>query len=86
MPVSGTATMRLSWLGLLLLASVVSLSASTSSTSSPTPCWSEAFPNQTARSSSSNPVTCGICTEIFQGLDDFLLDNEDQVTPFYRLG
>ena len=76
----------LSWLGLLILASLVCLSdsqvtttpyTSTPSTSSPAPCWSEAFPNITTRAK--NPVTCDICTEIFQGLDDFLLENEDQV-------
>merc|ERR1712203_330177 len=50
-------------------------------TSSPLPCWSEAFPNQTARvaATTGNPLTCDICTDIFQGLDDFLLDNEDQI-------
>merc|ERR1711872_175338 len=47
------------------------------------PCWSEAFPNMTsiirARAAQRNELTCDICTEIMQGLDDFLLDNEDQI-------
>merc|ERR1711973_871552 len=47
------------------------------------PCWSEAFPNMTAiikaRAAERNELTCDICTEIMQGLDDFLLDNEDQI-------
>jgi len=47
-------------------------------TTTPVPCWMEAFPppnNTLAR----NDLTCEICTTIFQGLDDFLLNNEDQI-------
>ena len=55
-----------------------------SSTATPKPCWSEAFPNMTvfkelAEKAPRNELTCDICTTIFQGLDDFLLNNEDQV-------
>ena len=69
---------------LLLLSSLLCLTASQTpapTTSSPGPCWSEAFPNMTARlgAGDGNPVTCDICTDVFQGLDDFLLENEDQV-------
>ena len=43
------------------------------------PCWAEAFPNMT-QVKAGNEITCEICTTIFQGLDDFLLENEDQVS------
>ena len=43
------------------------------------PCWAEAFPNMT-QARAGNEITCEICTTIFQGLDDFLLENEDQVS------
>ena len=45
-------------------------------TTTPTPCWLEAFPppNKTR-----NEITCEICTVIFEGLDDTLLENEEQV-------
>ena len=73
--------MRLSWLALLVCLTASQTTTTTTTTSSPLPCWSEAFPNQTARvaATTGNPLTCDICTDIFQGLDDFLLDNEDQV-------
>ena len=51
------------------------------------PCWAAA-PNMTrmeeARSEARSEVTCEICTTIFQGLDDYLLENEDQVTNLQR--
>ena len=52
----------------------------------PEPCWSEAFPNMThvARKGPRNELTCDICTNILQGLDDFLLNNEDQVGRLYN--
>ena len=43
------------------------------------PCWADAFPNMT-QARAGNEITCEICTTIFQGLDDFLLENEDQVS------
>lgn len=44
------------------------------------PCWADAFPNMTmTQVRAGNEITCEICTTIFQGLDDFLLENEDQV-------
>merc|ERR1712025_221017 len=49
----------------------------TVSTTAP-PCWMEAFPplNNTK---TGNEVTCEVCTAIFQGLDDTLLGNEEQI-------
>merc|ERR1712198_110121 len=47
-------------------------------TTTPTPCWLEAFPppNNTR---TGNEITCEICTVIFEGLDDTLLENEEQI-------
>merc|ERR1711872_250643 len=47
-------------------------------TTTPTPCWLEAFPPPN-NSRSGNEVTCEICTVIFEGLDDTLLNNEEQI-------
>ena len=49
-----------------------------SSTMPSQPCWADAFPNMT-QVRGGNEITCEICTTIFQGLDDYLLENEDQV-------
>ena len=49
-----------------------------SSTVPSQPCWADAFPNMT-QARGGNEITCEICTTIFQGLDDYLLENEDQV-------
>merc|ERR1711872_308392 len=46
-------------------------------TLSPSPCWEDAF-NRTDVGGK-NPVTCYICTTVFQGLDDYLLNNEEQI-------
>jgi hypothetical protein len=48
------------------------------STTTPRPCWSDAFPNIT-RTDAGNDLTCQVCTVIFQGLDDYLLNNEEQI-------
>ena len=45
-------------------------------TTTPLACWMEAFPPS---SKTNNDLTCDICTVIFQGLDDYLLNNEEQV-------
>merc|ERR1719481_2401621 len=49
-------------------------------TSSP-PCWADMFPtlppNATARGA--NDLTCDVCSQIFQGLDDVLIENEEQI-------
>merc|ERR1712181_47126 len=47
-------------------------------TTTTTPCWLEAFPppNNTR---TGNEVTCEICTVIFEGIDDTLLNNEEQI-------
>merc|ERR1712150_451134 len=47
------------------------------STTAP-PCWMEAFPPPNS-TKSGNEITCEVCTAIFQGLDDALLGNEDQI-------
>ena len=43
----------------------------------PKQCWMDAFPPTRA----TNDLTCQVCTVIFQGLDDYLLNNEEQVPP-----
>merc|ERR1712107_934146 len=44
-------------------------------TTTPRPCWMDAI-NKTK---TENHITCEVCTVIFQGLDDYFLDNEDQI-------
>merc|ERR1711973_29602 len=49
------------------------------------PCWAEAFPTAlpnitiTGESRVENDLTCDVCNQIFQGLDDVLLENEEQI-------
>merc|ERR1712126_72069 len=48
------------------------------------PCWAEQFPTLPPNHSDSsltvgNEFTCNVCTKIFQGLDDALLNNEHQI-------
>merc|ERR1712183_750275 len=47
------------------------------STTAP-PCWIEAFPPPNS-TKTGNELTCEVCTAIFQGLDDTLLGNEEQI-------
>merc|ERR1711964_855761 len=47
-------------------------------TTTPTPCWLEAFPPPNI-TRAGNELTCEICTVIFEGLDDTLLNNEEQI-------
>merc|ERR1711970_648025 len=47
-------------------------------TTTSTPCWLEAFPPPNI-TRTGNEVTCEICTVIFEGLDDTLLNNEEQI-------
>ena len=73
---------------LFLILGFVSSQDPVSSTQDPLEkCWEEAFPNMTrvarvarvARVNTENELTCDVCTTIFQGLDDYLLNNEEQV-------
>merc|ERR1712126_172546 len=48
------------------------------------PCWADQFPTLPPNHSDSsltvgNEFTCNVCTKIFQGLDDALLNNEHQI-------
>ena len=63
---------------LLSLFLLVPVWSQESSTMPSQPCWADAFPNMT-QVRGGNEITCEICTTIFQGLDDYLLGNEDQV-------
>merc|ERR1711931_526118 len=47
-------------------------------TTTSTPCWLEAFPPPNI-TRTENELTCEICTVIFEGLDDTLLNNEEQI-------
>ena len=62
----------------LSFALIVPALSQESSTVPSQPCWADAFPNMT-QARGGNEITCEICTTIFQGLDDYLLENEDQV-------
>merc|ERR1719239_256666 len=51
-------------------------------TTSGLPCWWGAFPTPPPNYTnprSENDLTCDLCTLVFQGLDDVLLDNEYQI-------
>ena len=75
---------------LFLILGFVSSQDPVSSTQDPLEkCWEEAFPNMTrvarvARVNAENELTCDVCTTIFQGLDDYLLNNEEQVIHIFE--
>merc|ERR1712243_459526 len=59
----------------LVLGQETTTATTPSITTTPRPCWMDAI-NKTK---TENHITCEVCTVIFQGLDDYLLDNEDQI-------
>ena len=67
--------------GLCLAQATTTTTTTTAVSTTTPPCWMEAFPPPNS-TKTGNELTCEVCTAIFQGLDDTLLGNEEQVTDF----